>query len=453
MKIIRFLFIGFAAALLGAPLFAQNGGALPSGPGSSGAPGGVPYITRIQAESRNNLVRLNWVDSPALRGPVYIFRSRAPFNQNNPHDRIRPIEVPYGAQSYIDEVDEPGAWHYFISASPSGGARNDIFLPFVNAVSVDVEEFNDFGLIAGNSARRPASSPIGGPTGGSTSAPSGRPGGGAASAQAAPEQGIYALEASVRGDGALITFRQTTDIDTVILFRSVNPIRQAQDLTDAVIIESGVNSPFTDYPVPGISYYYALVPEADLLSAGNPEISPGRNATIRPVEIPVSARVGLRNSPEIRSMPLPLISVSAVSPLGGSAAETRDPVALSSPAEQASRGYAPGAEFNRRVYKSPRAFSQDLRAGSGGGEDYSLGVIVKGSFLARDWNRAREDLERYLSLPRSRAAEARARFYLGQVRYYSGAFREALFEFLLVQDRYPVEANEWIQASLARLVK
>jgi hypothetical protein len=426
MKMARCLFAALAALILTrAPLFAQTGGTPPAGTSA----GGVPYVTQIQVESRNNLVRLSWVDSPSLRGPVYIFRSPEPFGPGNSHERIRPVEAPYGAQSYIDEVDEPGHWYYFISASRLGGERNDIFLPFVNTISVDIADFDGFGLLAGRNAAAEAV----------TRTPS--------------EPAVYTLEAVARGDGALITFRQNPQVTPLVLFRSVNPIRRAEDLTNAVIIVSGVSSPFTDYPVPGISYYYALVPEADLLNAANPEISPGRNATIRPVEIPVSARVGLRNSPEIRAMPLPLISVTAVSPLGGSASETRDPAPLSPRAAEASRGYAPGAGFNRPVYKAPRAFSQDLRVISGGGEDYSLGTIVQGNFLVRNWNGAREELDRYLSLPRSNAAEARARFYRGQTCYYTGAFREALFEFLLVQDSYPAEAGEWIQASLAMLLK
>jgi TolA-binding protein len=48
--------------------------------------------------------------------------------------------------------------------------------------------------------------------------------------------------------------------------------------------------------------------------------------------------------------------------------------------------------------------------------------------------------------------EARARFYLGQSHYFSGSYREALIEFISVQSLYPVEANEWIQEILSRLV-
>jgi TolA-binding protein len=56
-------------------------------------------------------------------------------------------------------------------------------------------------------------------------------------------------------------------------------------------------------------------------------------------------------------------------------------------------------------------------------------------------------------LPRSSPAESRARFYLGQAYYYSGNYREALFEFLLIRDVFPAEGSEWVQATLAAMVK
>jgi TolA-binding protein len=69
-----------------------------------------------------------------------------------------------------------------------------------------------------------------------------------------------------------------------------------------------------------------------------------------------------------------------------------------------------------------------------------------------EWEKTREELLRYLSLPRSETSEARARFYLGQVYYYTQDIREALFEFLMIQSQYPEEANEWIQATLEQMI-
>jgi hypothetical protein len=389
------------------------------------------HVTAIRAESRGNLIRLTWTDTPGLRGPVYIYRSRQAFGQNS--GGARPVEVPYGVQSYIDEVEEGGVWHYLVSVFRTGGGQGYAVLPFENTISIEVDAPGVF------DAPPPRSR----------------------SGEAPPEPGIQAIQATVRGDGVQITFRQAapgagqaeTGAENIILFRSVNPIRQGRDLENALIVENGVASPFMDYPVPGIPYYYALVPEADFLESRPPVMRPGGNVSADPVTIPVTARVGLRNSPAIRAMPLPLISVSAFSPQGSTAGETREAAPLSAGAEAASRGLAPESGSARLPAKSPRAFSLDLNNSSGAGEDYALGRIVQGPFLSRNWGAARDDLERYLSLPRSGAAEARARFYLGQARYYLGEYRDALFEFLLVQDAHPAEAAEWIQAALNRLAR
>jgi len=62
------------------------------------------------------------------------------------------------------------------------------------------------------------------------------------------------------------------------------------------------------------------------------------------------------------------------------------------------------------------------------------------------------DLQHYLSLPRSKGVEARARFYLGQTLYFIGNYRGALFEFLSIKSIHPVEANMWIDSILAAMV-
>jgi hypothetical protein len=103
--------------------------------------------------------------------------------------------------------------------------------------------------------------------------------------------------------------------------------------------------------------------------------------------------------------------------------------------------------------KRPRVFARDLEIHPAGGEEYTLTSIIKGSFAAREWETAREDLVRFLALPRSPEAKARAQFYLGQCCYFLYKPREGLFEFLAVQERYPAETMEWIQASLDMMKK
>jgi TolA-binding protein len=152
-------------------------------------------------------------------------------------------------------------------------------------------------------------------------------------------------------------------------------------------------------------------------------------------------------------MPLPLISLYTAVPGAEGISEPPPPAPLSPEAAKA-LGTIRGAVRKKtpEIVKKKRAFDQDLEVPAGG-EEYPLRSIVQGAFAKGDWKSSVEELLRYLSLPRSRTSEARARFYLGQAYYFSGVPREALFEFLFVQSYYPEEAREWVQASLALLVK
>jgi TolA-binding protein len=98
----------------------------------------------------------------------------------------------------------------------------------------------------------------------------------------------------------------------------------------------------------------------------------------------------------------------------------------------------------------PRVFNQDVQNNAASGEDYDLAVIVRGPFFRKDWGVARVELQRYLSVPHSQNAAARAHFYLGQCHYFTGDARSALSEFMSVHSLFPDEAASWVQAALAK---
>ncbi|MDR2178463.1 MAG: hypothetical protein LBP20_10555 [Treponema sp.] len=381
-------------------------------------------VTGIEALTRNNLVRLTWKDSPGARGPVYIFRSFHPFPQSipegNPNTAFaaqKPVEVPYGVESYIDDAGSSGQIYYFVAASDSPGKPYLGVLPAINTLSVEIAE-----------------TPV-------ITAPlveSGGPG------------GIFGLEIHPEGDAVVIRYRLNRSGNTV-LYRSVQPITRITDLLSAVIVQSGIDPPVTDYPVPGIPYYYAVIFE-DELSRGNVGIYPGYNATAFPVEITAN-RVGLPQAAELRALPLPLISLNYAVPGIDNFSELRNPIPLSPAATEA-------LETLRRATPGPspvrtsRAFNQDLDTDdyNVSTENRALRAIVQGSFFREDWEKARSELDRYLSIHHSKIAEIRARFYLGQVLYFLESYREAFYEFLLIRDYYPVEVNEWLGSCLAVLM-
>ncbi|MDR0389242.1 MAG: hypothetical protein LBH73_04170, partial [Spirochaetaceae bacterium] len=327
----------------------------------------------------------------------------------------KPEEIPYGSGSYIDEPEGAGPCYYFVAASDGRGTIYDILIPLNNTISVSIQD--------------------------------GLPGGGAPwpGAQDTFIQDETAfVETELRSDSVIIRFSIEGEGKTPVLYRSVHPIRNTQDLLSAVIVQTGVRSPFTDYPVRDIDYYYAVILEENL-AQGRVSIVPGRNATAQAVRL--SAGAGDKEG--LRSMPLPLVSTGNAVPRSQGLMETSPSRALSAEAEQALSALL-GKAGPVPVQKRPRAFSRDLEENTSGAE-YTLGVIVRDVFSKEQWEQARDELIQFLSLPRSPDLEYRAHFYLGQAWYFLNKYQEALFEFLLVRPYEDAEASEWIEAVLARI--
>jgi hypothetical protein len=380
-----------------------------------------PFVSELTAEARNNLVRLSWRDSVDAQGPVYIFRSSRPFTGSVPLN-IRPLEVAYGTQSYIDEIDGNDAWYYFIAASDRSGQRHDIVVPNTNTIRVSAARETV------PRTRIPPAEPLPGP-------------------------GIFGLAARVEDDKIIISFntdRAEGSPRNGVLYRSLYPIRQPGDLLNAVIVQSGVSSPFTDSPLPGLPWYYALVSE-DEIRGGRAGIYPGRNATTEAASI-AGEEAPAAITQQIRSMPLPAMSLYNAVPWSDHLSELTVTIPLSEEAAQAVDATRVDIAVPPPPEKKPRVFARDLAEPSGG-EESALMRIVQGSFTEQDWRTAHDELQRYLSLPRSADAERRARFYLGQTCYFSGKYREALVEFLSAQSLHPHETHVWIEATLEALVR
>jgi len=380
----------------------------------------IQYVTQIRAEARNNLIRITWVDSPDARGAVYIFRSARPFSGSVPAN-IRPVTVRYGQQYYIDDTDDMENIYYFIAASDTSGRRYDIIIPQTNSVNVNLNQPQ------------------------TQAAVSGIPSGTAAEAlpSVQPVQGISNLRASRDGERAVITFNTSNPEKNAVLYRSTQPVRQPQDLLNAIIVQSGIMSPFVDFPVPGFTWYYAVIYEEEI-SSGNMGIRPGINATTTGVTI----SGGQTAEQPMRPIPLPMLALRNAVGEGFFLPEVIEQTPSIEVANIIRDIRLP--EKAPHVLKTPRVFVVDLQSPSSG-EESALFQIVNEYFCLFDWENARVNLQYYLSLPRSRDVEARARFYLGQTLYYTENYREALLEFLLIRSLHSVEANNWIEAILTAL--
>jgi len=379
-----------------------------------------PYVTQIKVESVNNLIRITWIDSPDARGPVYVYRSVRPFSGSIPAN-IRPVTVKYGEQFYIDDSDGVETLSFFVAASDMSGQRYDIILPRINSTSINlIQPQEKAAASAGSDMSEEINEPV---------------------------HGIYNLRASQDGERVLITFNREGPRKTAILYRSMQPMTTTQDLLNAVIVQSGIDSPFVDFPVsaPGLVWYYAVIYE-DEVADGNVKIKPGMNATVSPVTV----TNGQTTESSLRPIPLPALTLRSTIPETYFMTEIPEQVSLSETSANILRDtqMPSKAPINLR---RPRVFSVDLIAPTGG-EESALFQIITEYFVTFQWDAARVSLQRYLSLPRARDIEARARFYLGQTLYYTGNYREALMEFLLVRSAHLAEANKWIEAVLSAMV-
>ena len=378
------------------------------------APGTAPTVSQISVEVRSNLIRLTWVDSPEARGPVYIFRSARPFTDSIPVN-IRPVVVRYGTQYYIDDTDDIENMSYFIAASDIYGRRYDTIIPQTNSTNVNLAQSDTPAPAAAITMPEPT-----------------------------PIEGLSDLRVVRDGDKVTITFHNTHPRRNTILYRSTRPIRSPQDLRNAVIVQPATDSFYEDYPVPGPAWYYALIYE-DEVSSGNISISPGVNTTTTAV-IVTSDQVAGRS---MRYRPLPELTLSDMQ--GGFLPNQTQQLPLGVESINMLKDLQTSPREQLELRK-PRVFTIDLQAPAGG-EESALFNIVKEDFEAFNWEDACINLQHFLSLPRSRDVEARARFYLGQSLYFTGRYREALMQFLSFRSFHQIEANIWIDAVLAAMVQ
>jgi hypothetical protein len=370
----------------------------------------APFVTRLEAEVKNNFIRLSWTDSADVKGPVFVYRSDAPFTGLQAASLPRPAEVPYGSGSFLDEADQIGTIYYFVAASDEWDRKYALSIPYTNTVTVEINREN----VAAFFRDAPPASP------------------GVVSSYT-PEGTIRSISAKIDGARVILSYEGGTQANA-ILYRSVNPILTQNDLLQAVIVKQRISSPFIDYPVPGINYYYAVIYENEL---GMAAIRQGENATTAPVKITANTPVkAAEDNP--RSIPLPQITLNTLPgavPLGPEAARTASTLEpRSGTAEK----------------KTPVILPSDLEPGAG--EEFQLRSIVQGYFALGDWKAAGEELHNFLALRRSPQQTARANFYLGQARYFTGDYRESLFALLAAQDLFPVETAPWIQAVLGQMI-
>jgi hypothetical protein len=408
----------------------------------------APYPSRLRVGVREDKVLLSWEDSADLSLGYVIYRHRNEPSSDNFAEAIMIGDAAPGAQSFEYAPPDDGSYYYLVLGRSESGVY-EVFIPLRNVSLVGIAApgapSSGTGIAAtGASPAAAASAP---PAASAPAVP--------ASSAASPVSGI---SAGIDGDSIVVLFKASPDAGRLIVYRGTSPFSQNAAILDAVVaaLVDPADASFRDYPVPGIPYYYAILPERELLG-GSISIVPGQNATQSALSIPAgSFRVGLPTmSATSRSAPLPyLILTRTLSDAHPVILEelAPSPKALSADTQKAVNALLAAAGSGAKAERPMvTIFPEDLR--SSGGEDYALRSIISDLFSRGAYAKAAEQLTLYLSLPRSATASAKARFYRAQALALSSSFQEAFFDFLRAEESYYLQCQPWMDYVLAQLGK
>jgi hypothetical protein len=417
----------------------------------------VPFVSRLQARAGEASIVLSWRPVLGFTGSYRIYRHTQEINEASFPAAVEIGSVGAAVSGYEDFPPAPGA--YFYAVLLDDGKLSRLFVPFRNQTSAPVQIAN-----------------------------------------VAPERDlavrITGLTAEVVEDSVRLRFQASRPDRELLLFRSLQPMRTSEDLlaaSSAVSLAAGTRG-YQDYPIPGLDYYYALI-DAGLFKIGKPQLAEGQNSTLRPVTVPLGARrVGLPPAaameevpplapsavwasrrepgtpapsaapapetaplatasasaryPGVRPAPLPYLDVDAASGRSAPPLPGQRPLgpAASRAVEEILREAPPRAAPGLRI----QALPEDLGAG-GDSEGFGLNVLLVGYLLPGNLAEGEKQLLDYLAVRRTEAAEARARFYLGQVHYLQGQLERAVLELLMARPLYYSAVEPWLDACLLAL--
>lgn len=395
----------------------------------------APYPSRIRVGIRGREIVISWEDSADVTAGYAVYRHTL-FPDAANFDAAELLGYSEsGIKGFVYAPSDEKPYYYFIlgrvppGSSDGGPAEYRLFIPLRNV------PMEPLARLPADASSVTAATPI----------------------PIDKKARLSGILSRTDGDAIVVSIDVYGDIGRLVVYRGTAPLKTAASLLDAAlaaIIEQSAG-PYRDYPVPGVEYYYAVVPERDLVG-GKVNLEAGVNTTVSPVSIQAGTfRVGLPSSGMTsRSMPLPYLVLTRgfedAKPVG-----IDDPTprlrTLSAGTEKAIATLTAAIGSKTQSARPPLTiFPDDLKSG-GGGEAYALRSIVSGFFAKGAYAEAARQFTLYLSLPRSEKNAARARFYRGQAQAMTGAYREAFFDLLQTQETFYLESSAWIDYILEEL--
>ncbi|MGA2612855.1 MAG: hypothetical protein ABSG38_05320 [Spirochaetia bacterium] len=393
--------------------FSQDEGELP-----------FPFVSQLSAEAVGFQVKLTWRDSHENVARYLVYRHDQEMTTRNLSGARMLGQVKPGVQYFLDMPPDEKEYFYALLAQDSQGKTFATLIPFRNKTLVGV------------AVTTPATE----------------------EQLAARISDIQAVPTPA-GDGVEVTFRSSSTDRDLLVFRSTSPIMRAEDLlrsATATQFDAGVTRAVIS-AFPGVDYWFTVL-DARLYKLGSIPISPGANTTIDPVQVSAGTGSASLAQPSLqrRILPLPSLEITYGIETGKQlpgASFGPPPVRSLSPAAQKAVSVLLAAVPQPRVKELSRAVLPADATPSPDAEDTMLQTIVKGPFMSGNAATSERELLEFLSMKRAPEMEARAHYYLGQTYYFDNQPRKALLEFLLAEDWYYHEAEQWQDACFTELEK
>ena len=390
-------------------------------------PAFAPFINRLKVAIKEPQVRLTWQDIANFTGSYCIYRHTEEITADNIAKAELVNEISQGEQFFTDIPPKTGSYYYAVLAKQAGGPIYQIFIPFRNKTLSPITI---------------------------TVAPK--------SEDLASE--ISAFQAAVVAQSIEVNLSSSRNTRPIAVFRGTGPLTSNDDILKAVQIWTGTGRlvKVQDFAVPGVPYYYAAV-DVEAFQKGSWALAVGKNTLADPIEIPLGTRSttisGLSNLKPFRVMPLPILTLPD---LGGDklALEGTNQFSVNQTLDAVTRAkiatLTAGIKGGQAGKKSSEILPSDRLQIEGralknfSGESKALIEILVKDFTRTNWDESVRQLNNLLTLPLSKNVQYKAHFYLAQAYYLNGHYKEALMEFLFVQDELPEYAQPWIDNTLER---
>ncbi len=381
----------------------------------------APFPVNLRIGVRGPELVITWQDSPDVSWGYKIYRSATIPDQLSYKYATLLGEAAGGTERFIYQVTDDKPYYYFILARTAENLLYEVFIPLKNL---------SLAPVSGEPVPKQAGIALATPE----------------AVKLLPPK----IEVQKVNDSIVVSLVKENQKGRMILYRSADRINTLMNLANSVVVailDSEI-ARFTDYPIPGIPYFYAVLPESDLIS-GNAVFIAGQNASEESVLIPAGVyRTGLPASLSLsRTIPLPYLvlrkSISEATFFDSLTPDIKN--TQLSPETEKSIALLIKNAGTKTLTELPAGtiLSDDIKANSIG-EHYTLKQVVNTFFANKKYAETIDQLSLFLSLPRGGDATARAHFYRGQAMANMGNLQDAFFEFLQAQERYYQPCSVWI---------